>query len=127
MDTTLINRAFAGRYRAERTISFLGGRIVRAIGLPLHSLILLPAFIFPVVLPASPYQQQEREAKNPKSELTDEEKEIINDREMLEILPLLQNFDRIEFIDLLNEMEPDWSEKEDPDKSEGKNEEGKMP
>jgi len=88
---------------------------MRSIRLIHRGLILMPVFIIPMVLPVFPYQEQEQKAKNPPPELTDEEKEIINNREMLEALPLLQNLDKIEFIDLLNEMEPDWSEGDESD------------
>ena len=67
------------------------------------------------------------EEKDLPARLTDEEKEIISNREMLELLPLLQNLDKIKFIDLLNEMEPDWSEKEESDEEKAENEEGNKP
>lgn len=60
------------------------------------------------------YQEKEHEEAKAKTALTDEEKEMLKDREILENLVLLKNLDAIEFLDLLNEMDPDWSEKDEP-------------
>jgi hypothetical protein len=120
-------RAPGLKHGIQRIISKLSGRFIRSFGVVLRRFILVPVILSPWVLQATFAQKQEQEAKNPPQTLTEEEKEIISNREMLENLPLLQDFDRIEFIDLLNEMEPDWSENDDPDVSEEKKQEGKEP
>ena len=105
----------------------LSGRFLRSFGIVLRRYILVAVVLSPLVLQTTFAQKQEQESKNPPPTLTDEEKEIISNREMLENLPLLQDFDRIEFIDLLNEMEPDWSENDDSDDPEEKKQEGNKP
>ena len=86
--------------------------------------ILVAALALPLVLQASPQQKEEPTGKKTDAKLTEEEKEIIQDREILENLALLQDFDAIDFLDLLDEMDPDWSESEEStepaeDKEEG--------
>ncbi|MBN2244094.1 MAG: hypothetical protein JW793_15520 [Acidobacteria bacterium] len=44
--------------------------------------------------------------------LTEEEKEMMKDREILENLALLNNLEEIKFLDLLNAMDPQWSDKD---------------
>lgn len=55
--------------------------------------------------------------------LTEEEKEIIKDLDLLENLTLLQDLEAIDFLDILNEMNPGWTEDSEPadraDKKEG--------
>ena len=111
-------RAPGLKYGIQRMIPELSGRFIRSFGVVLRRFILVTVVLSPLGLQATFAQKQEQEAKNPLPTLTEEEKEIISNREMLENLPLLQDFDRIEFIDLLNEMEPDWSEGLDSNESE---------
>jgi hypothetical protein len=120
-------RASGFKHGIQGMIPELSGGFIRSFGVMLRRFILVPLVLSPLVLQATPAQKQEQEAKNPPPTLTDEEKEIISNREMLENLPLLQDFDRIEFIDLLNEMEPDWSENDDSDDPEEKKQEGNEP
>ena len=120
-------RASGLKHGIRGTIPELAGSFIRSFGVVLRRFILVPLVLSPLVLHAIPAQEQEQEAKKPPPALTDEEKEIISNREMLENLPLLQDLDRIEFIDLLNEMDPDWSEKDDSDDPEEKKEEGNEP
>jgi len=127
MDTMMHLKAFTAKRGIERMTPRFFRNFIRSVCTVRRCLILASVVIIPLVLQASPYQKQKQEAKDPPSKLSDEEKEIINNREMLEILPLLQNLERIEFIDLLNEMEPDWSDSEESDGPEGKKEEGKTP
>lgn len=121
------HRALGQTRGFQGMIPELSGRFIRSFGVALRRYILVPVVLSPLVLQATFAQKQEQEAKNPQQTLTDEEKEIIDNREMLENLPLLQDFDRIEFIDLLNEMEPDWSENDDSEDPEEKNQEGNEP
>ena len=97
------------------------------IGMIQRCLILIAVIAFPLFVHVSPCRSQESKAKKPPPELTDEEKEIIKDREVLENLTLLQNIDKIEFIDILNEMDPGWSESEPTDKPVEVKEEGNKP
>jgi hypothetical protein len=46
--------------------------------------------------------------------LTEEEKEIIKELELLENLTLLQDLEAIDFLDMLNEMNPEWAEEAEP-------------
>ena len=108
------------KHRIERMMPGISGNFFGLAGTVRRYVILVSVVLIPMFLQASPYQKQEQKAKDPPSKLSDEEKEIINNREMLEILPLLQNLERIEFIDLLNKMEPDWSESEKSDGPEEK-------
>lgn len=43
-------------------------------------------------------------------DLTEEEKEIVRELELLENLTLLQDLETIDFLDILNEMNPEWAE-----------------
>ena len=115
------------KHGIQGMIPELSGRFLRSFGIVLRRYILVAVVLSPLILQTIFAQKQEQEAKNPPPSLTDEEKEIISNREMLENLPLLQDFDRIEFIDLLNEMEPDWSENDDSDDPEEKKQEGNKP
>jgi hypothetical protein len=126
-EAVAVHRALGRTPGIQGMIPELSARFVRLFGVALRKYILVPVVLSPLVLQATFAQKQEQEAKNPPKTLTDEEKEIIDNREMLENLPLLQDFDRIEFIDLLNEMEPDWSENDDSEDPEEKNQEGNEP
>lgn len=57
------------------------------------------------------------------ADLTEEDKEIIKDLDLLENLTLLQDLDSIDFLDILNGMNPDWAEEaetaDQADKKEG--------
>lgn len=76
-------------------------------------LLLMPLMVPTMALEASYSRGKAPEAESASSELTEEEKEMLQDREILENLDLLQNLDTIEFLDFLNEMDPDWSESDE--------------
>jgi len=107
---------FSGvKHRIGRKLVFFKRIPFRPLGIAQRCFVLLPVFVFPLFLEASAYQQPEKDTENPPTELTDEEKEIIKDRDILENLALLQDLDKVEFIDILNALDPDWSESEESD------------
>lgn len=62
----------------------------------------------------------DKEAKK-SPDLTEEEKEIVKELELLENLTLLQDLETIDFLDILNEMNPEWAEEaESADRAERK-------
>ncbi|MEJ2109519.1 MAG: hypothetical protein P8Z37_06320 [Acidobacteriota bacterium] len=87
-------------------------------------LVLVAVLALPLLLQASPLQNEDPADSKPDAKLTEEEKEIIQDREILENLALLQDFDAIDFLSLLDEMDPDWSETEESTEPAEDNEEG---
>ena len=93
--------------------------------------VLIPMVILFLAVHSFAYQQKEPEEGMQQPALTEEEKEIMNDREMLENLALFENLDAIAFLDLLNEMDPDWTDKDEPvlpeKEPEEKEEEGDKP
>ena len=76
--------------------------------------VLIPMIVSFLAVHSFAYQQKESEEEMQPPALTEEEKEIMNDREMLENLALLENLDAIAFLDLLNEMDPEWTDKDEP-------------
>jgi hypothetical protein len=98
--------------------------IGRSLNLFKPGFMLIPVMILTLTPQVFSYWNEEEAAKNSTPEMTEEEKEIIRDREILENLVLLQNLDAIDFIDLLNEMEPDWLESEESDNPAKDKEEG---
>ncbi|MBN2319382.1 MAG: hypothetical protein JXR49_09915 [Acidobacteria bacterium] len=89
--------------------------------------VLIPALILLLTARSFGYQEKVPEDKKTVPALTDEEREILKDREMLENLALLKNLETIEFMDLLNEMDPDWSERDEAVIPAEKVEEGQKP
>jgi hypothetical protein len=66
-----------------------------------------------MAVPCFGYEKKEPEKEKTAPAMTEEEKEMLQDREILENLVLLQNLDEIKFLDLLNEMDPQWTEKDE--------------
>jgi hypothetical protein len=89
---------------------------------------LIPMFVSIFAVHCFAYQQKDAEEKTPPPAMTEEEKEMMNDREMLENLALLKDLEQIAFLDLLNEIDPEWSEKDESvlpeEEPVGKEEEG---
>ena len=89
--------------------------------------VLIPVFVSLLAIHSFGYQEQAPEEEKKKPVLTQEEREMLEDREILENLALLKNLETIEFMDLLNEMDPDWSESDESVIPEEKEEEGQKP
>ena len=89
--------------------------------------VLIPVFISLLAVHSFGYQEQAPEEEKKEPALTQEEREMLEDREILENLALLKNLETIEFMDLLNEMDPDWSESDEAVIPEEKEEEGQKP
>jgi hypothetical protein len=64
------------------------------------------ATILLAVMTPFAYQKPDRPAKKSSARLTDEEKDIIKNREMLENLELLQNLDKVRYFELFAEEDP---------------------
>ncbi len=92
-----------------------------------RSCVLIPVFVSLLAVQSFGYQEKAADEEKEKPVLTQEEKEMLEDREILENLALLKNLETIEFMDLLNEMDPDWSESDEAVIPEEKEEEGQKP
>jgi hypothetical protein len=97
--TALFPRKFSGRRRIDKSTAFL----IRKAAL---LLVLLMAIPFEY---SSAAQKPEKKAPADPPPLTEEEKEILKDREILENLGLLQNFDKLELYELFAEPDMDSS------------------
>jgi hypothetical protein len=133
----------AGKSRMEEKINAISIRTVSCKGLrtvscaaamgvfPIRMIkrlyVLIPVFFSLMAVPSPGYQEQAPEEEKAETVLTDEEKEMLEDREILENLALLKDLETIEFMDLLNEMDPDWSESDEAVIPEEKEEEGQKP
>jgi hypothetical protein len=89
--------------------------------------VLIPVFVSLLAVHSFGYQEPAPEEEKKEPVLTQEEREMLEDREILENLALLKNLETIEFMDLLNEMDPDWSESDEAVIPEENEEEGQKP
>ena len=87
----------------------------------------LPLSVAMVALSVAPgaYPGPDSGAKKSSAKLTDEEKDILKNREMLENLELLQNLDKFQYFDLFAEKNP--KKAKSPAKPAAKKDEGKQP
>ena len=120
-ETEIVKREKRTRAISVRTVLDTNDRTgpaIREAGLcPVHRVkkfyVLIPMIVSFFAVHSFACQPEEPEKKAPPAAMTEEEKEMMNDREMLENLALLKDLDTIAFLDLLNEMDPEWSEKDE--------------